>query len=72
MSTRVIIAPITSSTRKLFSFEVAIEHNRRQGKVLLDQIRSVDKIRVEGKITSCDDKTLENIDRALKVALALS
>ena len=71
MSTRIIVAPITSSATHLYPFEASITVAGKKGKVLLDQIRSLDKQRLSTKITSVDDRTQEEIDTALKIALAL-
>jgi len=46
-SPRLIVAPITSSTRKVYPFEVFIPHGtaglERDSKIMLDQLRSLDK-----------------------------
>ena len=70
-SQRVIIAPITSKATKIFPFEVKINLGNINGKILLDQIRSIDKIRLNKKVTSCDSAILEEIDSALKLVLSL-
>lgn len=72
ISQRVIVAPITSSVTKVFPFEVKISIKAVNGKVLLDQLRSCDKQRLNNKITSLDMTTMEQIDVALKIALGLS
>lgn len=46
VSQRVIVAPITSNLTKLFPFEVAVQIGQKKGKILLDQIRTIDKIRL--------------------------
>ena len=38
-SSRVVVAPITSSVREVYPFEVKITLENREGKILLDQIR---------------------------------
>lgn len=72
ISSRVIVAPITSSIKKILPFEVGIVIFETKGKILLDQIRSVDKKRLQkNKITSINaDKMLE-VEEALKVVLSL-
>ncbi len=70
-SSRVIVAPITSTVKQVFPFEVKVEIKERSGKVLLDQIRAIDKQRLSGKITTLDLETMNLIDRALKITLAL-
>ncbi len=71
-SLRVIIAPITSSTKYVQPFEVETILNGKKGKALLDQIRAIDKSRLGQKITSLDLSVMRQIDKALKIALRLS
>lgn len=71
ISRRVIVVPITSKATKIFPFEVAIEINGKNGKVLLDQIRTIDKARLGKKIGICEHDTLFLIDEALKVVLSI-
>jgi mRNA interferase MazF len=71
VSKRVIIAPITSKASKIFPFEVPIFLKKKSGKILLDQLRAVDKIRLEEKISSCDVSIMDQINEALKVVLGL-
>ncbi len=68
---RVIIAPVTSSVAKIFDFEVKVQINNLSGKILLDQIRAIDKKRLGKKITKLDRDTLYQVDEALKIALDL-
>ncbi len=70
-SSRVIVAPITSSVSKLFPFEVEIEINEKKGKVLLDQIRSIDKSRLGKLIGELDSKIMHKVNEALKISLFL-
>lgn len=48
-STRIIVAPVTSNLKKVYSFEYAIKESLINGKVMLDQIRSIDKSRLGKK-----------------------
>lgn len=68
---RVIAAPITSKVKHIYPFESEIIIHGRQCKVLLDQIRTLDKQRVLSKIISIDAATMMDVEEALKVALAL-
>lgn len=70
-SSRVIVAPITSSVKKVFPFEVPIEIKEKKGKILLDQMRAIDKMRLGGKLGICDQTILDQIDDAIKIVLAL-
>ncbi len=71
LSDRVIIAPITSTVRKVYPFEVQIELEAKPRKVLLDQLRCVDKMRLRKKMAFLDLKTMHLIDEAIKISLAL-
>lgn len=53
----VIVAPMTS---KGFAapFRVAVTHGGRKGHILLDQIRSVDKVRLAKRLGAVTTKTL--------------
>lgn len=70
-SKRVIIAPITSRAHKIYSFEVEVNTQKINGKVLLDQIRSIDKLRLGKKIDQFDFDFMQLIDEAIKTALSL-
>lgn len=68
---RVIAAPITSKIKNVYPFESRLILKERECKVLLDQIRALDKKRISQKITSIDQETMTQVEEALKVALAL-
>lgn len=70
-SKRIIVAPITSSVSRVSTFEVKIEINSKECKVLLQQIRCIDKIRLGKKIGALDATLMAQVDEALKVALSL-
>ena len=61
-SLRLIVAPITSSTRKVYPFEVFVSRGtaglQRDSKIMLDQLRNLDKKRLVTKIGSLDKPTL--------------
>ena len=75
-SERVIIAPITSKgSARVFPFEVALPKGSAElgedSKVLLDQIRSVDKSRLERKIGKLSMEAMKKIDLAIHLSLGL-
>lgn len=72
VSSRVTVAAITSSVKTVYPFQVKIHMKNKDGKVLLNQIRTIDKQRLDGKITSLDKETMLQVDKALKVSLALT
>lgn len=72
ISSRVTVAAITSSVKAVHPFQVKIHMKNKEGKILLNQIRTIDKQRLDGKIVSLDQETMSQVDKALKVALALT
>ena len=68
---RVVIAPITSSVDKVYSFEVKVEIAKKEGKILVDQLRSIDKKRLSKKIAVIDYETMQLVNKALKIVLDL-
>src|ERR1700687_3851734 len=65
---RVITAPITSQVKSIYPFEAKVLIKGRECKVLLDQIRALDKQRIASKIDSIDLQTMIQVEDALKVA----
>lgn len=71
-SRRVIVAPVTSKAHKVYSFEIPLYVQGKMGKILLDQVRSIDKIRLGEQIGSCKDEMIEEINHILRAVFALS
>lgn len=76
-SPTVIIVPITSRMNKA-KLPTHIEVKAKQfglekdSVMLLEQIRTVDKLRLREYLGIVDEKTMQNVDRVLKVSLALT
>jgi mRNA interferase MazF len=73
----VLIASITSKkTERVYPFEVLIEPPEggltQRSKVLLMQLRAVDKRRVVGRGSLATEETLRKVEDALKVATGLT
>jgi mRNA interferase MazF len=70
------IAPISSSVSRIFSFEVEIPAGvgglRVRSKIMINQTRAVDKIRLIKKLGHLPIDLLVKIDRALKLHYELS
>ena len=71
-----IIAPVTSQGReKVYPIEVLLtKKNSRlaqESKVLLNQIRAVDKRRLIRKVGKLDVETVVKVDEAIKISLGL-
>jgi mRNA interferase MazF len=71
-SCRVIVAPITSNLKKIYSFEYAIKISPGlEGKIMLDQLKSIDKSRLGKKICSLSLKEMQEIDTIIKFVFGL-
>ena len=75
-SPTVICAAITSKMNKAkLPTHVEINADRyeimRDSVILLEQVRTIDKVRLKEKVCHLDQDVLERIDRALCVSLAL-
>lgn len=76
-SPTVIVAPITSKMNKA-KLPTHIEVSAKQfglekdSVMLLEQIRTIDKMRLKEYIGAVDDKTIERVDQVLKISLSLS
>ncbi len=75
-SPTVIIAAITSQIDKAklpthVEIEAAGYNLDRDSVVLLEQIRTIDKQRLQKKITELDDKIMPRVDEALRISLGL-
>ena len=71
-----IIAPITSQKiEKVYLIEVFLSQWKygldKDSKVLLNQIRAIDKQRLIKKLGKIDELMMEKIDEALKISLGL-
>jgi mRNA interferase MazF len=71
-SSFVIVIPVTSTVTKVYSFEYLIEGRKEiQGKLVVQQVKSLDKSRLGSKICSLSSAEMLEIDRRLKTIFAL-
>lgn len=71
-SSRIIVAPITSNLKKVYSFEHALKgHEEVKGKIMLDQLRSIDKSRLGKKLGSLSIKEMKEVDAIIKFVLGI-
>src|SRR3954447_19707944 len=73
---RVIVAPISSgSLGKIYPFEVHLNPGEgglpKESKILLDQIRTLDKSRLGQPIGTLSPERLEEVNRAIRISLAV-
>jgi mRNA interferase MazF len=71
-----IIAPLTSQKiEKIYPIEVLLTKKNsgveKNSKVLLNQIRAIDKRRLQQKITNVNKETMSKINQALKISLGI-
>lgn len=64
----VMIAPMTTAS-KCYPTRVALTFQGKNGSVVLDQIRTVDKSRLVQKLGTADSKTIQKIKKVIKEML---
>ncbi len=72
ISNRVIACPITSKATHVYPFEVKVEMNGTIGKIMVDQLKALDKQRLGKKICQLSQEIMTQVDKALKLVLNLS
>ena len=75
-SSRVIVAPISSrGTNRVYPFEVLVPAAEggllRASKVVLDQIRTIDKARLGGRIGALTPERMLEVHRAIRLSLGV-
>lgn len=68
---RVVVLPVTSNVDSLFPGEARIQVKGVPGRVLGDQIRSIDKARLRTKIGTLTRDELIDVESAVRVTLGL-
>jgi mRNA interferase MazF len=61
----VVIAPMTSQSRN-YPTRVKVKHNNQEGWVVLDQIRTIDKMRIVKKLGSLTEKEIRECKRVIR------
>jgi len=69
---RVVVLPVTSNVTSLFPGEALVSVGGKPRRVLGDQIRSVDKRRLRGRVGSLSREDLRAVDGALRITLDLA
>jgi mRNA interferase MazF len=67
----ITILPFTSQTDKVYPFQVLTNLKGRNGVILVDQIRTLDRKRFGERIGEVDIELMEEVERALHITLAL-
>ncbi len=71
LSRVVMVAPISSKVTNVYPFEVKTEINGKPAKVMLNQCRAIDKVRLQKYISELDFETMHAIDEAIKLVFGL-
>jgi mRNA interferase MazF len=61
----IIIAPLTSSSKK-YPTRIKIRHNNQEGWVVIDQIRTIDKVRILKKLGHLSSNEILECKRIIK------
>ncbi len=61
----VVIAPMTSTSRK-YPTRVKVKHQSQEGWVVIDQIRTIDKIRIVKPLGSLTEKEIRECKRIIR------
>jgi mRNA interferase MazF len=70
--TRVIVAPITSNVKKIYPFDYLLKNSHElSGKVLLHQLRTVDKSRLGKKVGNLSTHEMKEINEILEFILGI-
>lgn len=69
---RVQVVPLTSNVKKLYAGEAFVSLNGEPRKALATQITTATKSRVKSRIGKIEKSDLEQVERAVKIQLALT
>jgi len=64
---RFLVVPFTSSTKEAKIFEIPVLFNAEKGKIIVDQIRIVDRLRLKSYIGKVNQSVLEKINEKLNL-----
>lgn len=67
----ITILPFTSSTDKIYPFQVLTKLKGKNSVILVDQIRTFDRKRFRGRIGEAGIELMEEVEKALHITLAL-
>lgn len=68
---RVVVLPVTGNVETLYPGEARITIRGKPGRVLGDQIRSIDKGRLRARIGSLTRAEFDDVEEAVRITLAL-
>jgi mRNA interferase MazF len=69
---RIVVVPVTSNVGSLYPGEALVEIGGKPARVLGDQIRSIDRLRLRSRLAVLSAEKLHLVDDALRLTLDLS
>jgi len=67
----ITIIPLTSQIDKIYPFQVFSNLQNKKGIILVDQIRTIDRVRLGDKIDKLSFETMNKIEKTLHLTLDL-
>lgn len=61
----VVVAPMTTSSRN-YPTRIKVSHNKQDGWVIIDQIRTIDKIRIVKKLGSLIEQEIKECKKVIR------
>jgi mRNA interferase MazF len=61
----IVIAPMTSSS-KSYPTRVKVRHNKQDGWIVIDQIRTIDRVRIIKRLESLTRKEIEKVKNVIQ------
>jgi mRNA interferase MazF len=68
---RVVVLPVTSNVGSLFPGEALVTVAGKPGRALGDQVRSIDRTHLRGRMATLSREDLRAVDEALRITLDL-
>ena len=68
---RVQVVPLTSNTDRLYPSEAYVSIKRKRQKAMADQLTTVGKSRLSGRLTELSAADMEQVEKAILVQLGL-
>ncbi len=68
---RVVVVPVTSNVDHCYPGEALVTIKGKPARALGDQLRSVDKVRLRGKLDTLVSSEMQQLEAALRLTLAL-
>lgn len=68
---RLQVVPLTSNVTRLYAGEAYVSVGERRSKAMADQLATVSKLRLQGRLGRLSPSDLADVERAIRVQLAL-